>query len=181
MKNKKSIACLVLFSILIIILFPLCNNVYAETLKLNITSDKEEIKNGEEIKIKVTWNKEMQAADFYLNYDSNKLEYLKSDIDDVFISDNVKEGKIKTAWVSMDESKRTSIEYIFKIKNNGQLKFTTSINGGFATENVEVPNGYNEGELIIGTQENNNYIYIAIGVIFIILMVIIIYNNSKKD
>lgn len=179
MKAKKYITGLLLFLVLIIVFFPLGNNVYAEALKLNITSDKEEIKNGDEIRIKVTWNKEMQAADFYLNYDSNKLEYLKSDIDDVFINDNAKEGKIKTAWVSMDDSKRTSIEYNFKIKNSGQLKFTTNVNGGFATENIEVPDGYNEGELIIGKQEKNYIVYIVIVAIVIILAFIVIKNNKK--
>lgn len=180
MKNNKIIVLTLCMLAFILIIIPFYNIVYAETLKLDITSDQEEIKSGEEIKIKVTWNKEMQAADYYLKYDAGKLEYIKSDIDDVFINNDSIEGKIKTAWFSMDNSKKTSIEYIFKIKNNGQLKFTTSINGGFATENMEVPDEYSEGELIIGTQENYNIIYIITAVLVISFILFIFINRRKK-
>lgn len=177
MKTIRIISSVLILSIIIIILF--YNNVYAEMLALNIISDKEEVKVGEEIRIRVNWNTVMQAADFYLNYDSNKLEYIKSDIDDVFISNNPNEGKIKTAWVSMDDSGKTSIEYFFKVKNDGQLKFSTSVNGGFATENIETPEQYNEGELIIGTKDNNSIIYIIMGII-IICIILLIYISKKK-
>lgn len=180
MKKKKLIvSAFLLFTIFITNLLIL-NPVYADTLKLNITSDKEKIKNGEEIKIRVLWNQEMQAADYCLNYDASKLEYIKSDIDDVYINNDSKEGKIKTAWVSIDDSKKTSIEYIFKIKNNGQLKFTTNVDGGFATENMEVPDKYQDGELTIGTQENNTFIFFIVGIVIVIILLFIIINNKKS-
>ena len=182
MNSSKKVGRIIVFLISIIILLVFYNNVYASTLKIDITSDRVELKVGEEIRIKVKWDNAMQAADFYLNYDSDKLEYLKADIDDVFISNNANEGKIKTAWVSMDDTEKTSIEYTFKIKNNGQLKFSTSVNGGFATENIEVPNEYSEGELIIGTRENYNIIYIIIVIIVIsfILYLFIIKRKKKR-
>jgi len=180
MKNKKIMVSAFLLITIFIINLLILNPVYADTLKLNITSDKEEIKNGEEIKIKVSWNQEMQAADFYLNYDVSKLEYIKSDIDDVYINNDSKEGKIKTAWFSIDDSKKTSIEYIFRIKNNGQVKFTTNVDGGFATEKMEVPDKYQDGELIIGTQENNTFIFFIVGIVIVIIILFIISRSMHS-
>ena len=181
MKKEKLIIVTSFLFILIIFLLSF-NSVYADTLNLNITSNKEEIKNGEEIIIKVSWNKEMQAADYFLNYDAKKLEYVKSDIDDVYISNDVNQGIIKTAWFSMDDSKKTSIEYTFKVKNEGQLKFTTSINGGFATENMEVPEDYKDGELVIESSENNSFIFIILGgVIFVSVVSFVIFKSKRKN
>ena len=124
----------------------------------------------------------MQAEDFSLNYDSKKLEYIKSDIDDVFINNATEEGVLKTAWVSMDNTDKTEIEYTFKIKSVGQIKFTTTINGGFSTGELEVPNEYKEGELIIKIPENHTFfIIIFISIIAIVLILIIKEGRKFKE
>ena len=128
MKTKKILLVIVaIFSLII-----LQSSVFANELTLTISNDKEKIKVEDEIKIKVSWNKAMQAADFELNYDTKKVEYIKSDIDDVYVNNDEKQGIIKTSWVSFDNTDKTEIEYTFKVKKGGQVKFTTATDGGFA-------------------------------------------------
>ena len=82
----------------------------------------------------------------------------------------------------MDDSKKTSIEYTFKVKNEGKLKFTTSINGGFATVNMEVPEDYKNGELVIKSPENNFFIFIILGgVIFVSVVSFVIFKSKRKN
>lgn len=172
--KRKGIIMLIL---LVSIFAPL--NVYANTLTLNISVNKKEIKVGDEIEIKVSWDKEMQAADFYLNYDSNKLEYIKSNIDDIFINNDAEENLLKTAWVSMDNTDKTDIEYTFKVKRGGQAKITTITNGGFSTGKLEVPNAYNEGEIIMKISDNNKLICIVAFIIIALILIFIIKERRK--
>ena len=75
-------------------------------LNLNISSNSERVNIGDEIKVTVNWNENMQAADFSLMYDSKKLEFVEADIEDYYInSDN--EGEVKTAWFSLDNTDKT--------------------------------------------------------------------------
>ena len=146
------------------------SSVFANELALTISADKEEINVEDEIKIKVSWNKAMQAADFTLNYDTEKVTYIKSNIDEVYISNNEEQGMLKTSWVSLDNTDKTEIEYTFKIKKGGKAKFTTTIDGGFATGNLEIPTKYSEGELILEIPENFLIIFVSIIAIIIIII-----------
>lgn len=168
MNTKKILIILLAIFILII----LQSSAFANELILTISTDKEEIKIEDEIKIKVSWNKAMQAADFELNYDTKKVEYIKSDIDDVYITNNEKQGIIKTSWVSLDNTDKTEIEYTFKIKKGGKAKFTTTIDGGFATGKLEIPTKYNDGELILNIPGNYTIIYI-LSIIAITIIIIL--------
>lgn len=164
--------------IIIVVIFTLIilqSSVFANELTLTISTDKEEIKVEDEVKIKVSWNEAMQAADFELNYDTTKVEYIKSDIDDIYVANNEKLGTVKTSWVSLDNTDKTEIEYTFKIKKGGRAKFTTTINGGFATGTLEMPTKYNDGELILKISGD----YIIIYVLFTIIITIIIIFIKK--
>lgn len=175
MKNKKIVIILLTFFTLII----LQSLAFANELTLTISSDKEEIKVGDEIKVKVSWNEGMQAAEFELNYDTKKVQYIKSDIDDIYVSNYEKQGIIKTSWVSLENTDKTQIEYTFKIKKGGKLKFTTTTDGGFATGELEMPTKINEGELILKISGNYTIIYVLF-IIIIIVIIIFIKRYGRK-
>ena len=160
-----------ILALIIMISIPIYS--FANTLTLNMKVDKEEIKIGDEIKITVSWDKEMQAADFYLNYNSKKLEFVTCNVDELFVNNNAEEGKIKTSWVSLDDSNKTEIEYTFKVKKGGKAKFTTTIDGGFATGELEVPTQYNNGELLLKITGDYTIIYV-LSIIIITITIIFI-------
>ncbi len=168
MRTKKILIIIVAIFALIILQAP----VFANELILTISTNKEEIKVEDEIKIRVSWNKGMQAADFELNYDTNKVQYIRSDIDDVYVTNDEKQGVLKTSWVSLDNTDKTEIEYIFKIKKGGKAKFTTTIDGGFATGELEIPAKYVDGELILKISGDYKIIYVLL---IITLTIIIIF------
>ncbi len=147
--------------------------VFADTLNINIkTTNKGKIKVGDKVKVIVYWDKGMQAADYILKYDSEKLEFIKTDLKDDYI--NNANGQVKTAWFSIDDKDKTKIEYIFKAKKSGTANLETIINGGFATGNLEMPTEYTEGNLQLEIQEANIFLKIlkVIAIIIIILMLI---------
>lgn len=159
--------------IAILTLIILQSSVFANELTMTISTDKENIKVEDEIKIKVSWDKAMQAADFELNYDTKKVEYIESDIGDVYVTNNEEQGIIKTSWVSLDNTDRTEIEYTFKVKKSGKAKFTTTTDGGFATGELEIPTKYNEGELIIKISSAYTIIYVLSIIIITIIIIFI--------
>ena len=169
MKTKTIfITLLTIFTLII-----LKSSAFANELTLTINTDKEKIKIEDEIKIKVSWDKPMQAADFELNYDTKKVEYIKSDIDDVYVANNEEAGIIKTSWVSLDNTDKTEIEYTFKVKKSGKAKFTTTTDGGFATGELEIPTKYNDGELILKISGNYTIIYVLAIIIITIIIIFI--------
>ena len=173
MKNK-----LFKITILTIILIMYIQTfVFASTLKLNITSDKEKLELGEEVKVTVSWDKGMQAADFSLVYDSKKLEYIGSDLEEYFFN-NVN-GEVKTAWFSLDNTDKTQIEYTFKTKKAGTVEITTKINGGFATGELQIPEIYENGELKLKIAGGINLVTILIITAVVVLMIFVIFKKKS--
>lgn len=173
MKNKLfKITILTIMIIMYLQIF-----AFASTLKLDITSDKEQIKVGEEVKITVSWDTEMQAADFSLLYDSKRLEYVGSNLEDDFINNT--EGELKTAWFSIDNTDKTEIEYTFKAKKSGKVDISTKVNGGFATGTLQIPGTYDEGKLEIKVLGNPVIFIISIAVILIILFIALRIKKNK--
>jgi len=175
MKNK-----LFKISILTIILM-MCLQIciFASTLKLNIKADKEKIEIGEEVKVTVSWDKGMQAADFSLVYDSKKLEYVGSDLEEDFV--NNEDGEVKTAWFSLDNTDKTEIEYTFKAIKSGRVKFSTKINGGFATGELQIPEEYENAKLKIKVLGGIDLITIIIIIIFILAIFFVISKRKSKS
>lgn len=186
MKNK-------IFNITIltitILMFMQVTLLAVNTLKINLEADKDNIKIGEEVKVTVSWKQGMQAADFYLIYDSDKLEFIEADISDDFIN-NKNKGQLRTAWFSMDDTDKTQIEYTFKAKKSGTVNLKTSTeSGGFATGELRSPRNYKEANLTIeisNTPIMNIFkvIGIIIGVVIVFILIRIIINirieKSKK-
>lgn len=181
---KDKLLKITIFTLMIIIFMQLA--VFANTLTLNISTNKQSVKAGEKFKVIVSWKQGMQAADFYLKYDSEKLKFIKTDISDDYI--NSKEnGKIKTAWFSMDDTDKTKIEYTFKAKKSGIVEFETKINGGFATGELKVPSKYEEGKLEINVKKQPliirilKVIVIIVGIVIIILILRKTVISKKKN
>lgn len=178
MKNK--ILKVIMFLIIILMLMQI--KIFA--LTLNVKSNKKDAIVGDKIKVTVSWNEGMQAADYSLKYDKEKLDYLKSSIDDVYVSDNEETGDLKTAWFSMDNKDLKEITYIFKVKKSGTAEFSTKINGGFATGELEVPKSYELGnlKLEIGERIIQRIIRIIVRIIIIIIILLVLKKilNKKK-
>ena len=68
---------------------------------------------------------------------------------------------------------KTEIEYTFKVKKGGQVKFTTATDGGFATGKLETPTKYNNGELILKIPGNYRIIYVLLIIIIFITIIFI--------
>jgi len=155
-------------------------SIFASILKLNIKTDKEKLEVGEEVKVIVSWNEGMQAADFSLIYDDKKLEYMSSDLEDYYINNT--NGELKTAWFSVDNTDKIQIEYTFKAKKSGTAKIATKINGGFATGELQVPQEYENGELAIKIAGGINVVTILIicVVVFFLLLVILKKKTRKR-
>ena len=177
MKNKLLHIIIVVLSILL--LMPIA--VFGNTLLLNISTKKEKVKVGDEITIKVSWNEGMQAADFYLNYDAKKLEYRGANIADDYIHNE--EGRVKTAWFSMDDTDKQEIEYTFKVKKSGTAEFSTQINGGFATGELKTPNQYQEAKASIKIKGSLflNILKLFVMIIIIIIIIKILERIRKKS
>lgn len=175
MKNK-----LLKITILTMILITYLQiSIFASTLKLNLTANKGKLKVGEEVKITVSWNEEMQAADFSLLYDAKKLEYVGSELEDYFI--NSTDGEVKTAWFSVDNIDKAQIEYTFKAKKSGTVKIATKINGGFATGELQVPEKYEDAKLKIRIGNEINLIIILIAFVFVVVFALLIIFRKKKN
>jgi len=172
MKNK-----LLITIILLIIVFAQIS-AFASELTLNISANQDKIKKGDEFAVKVLWDKGMQAADFSLKYNSEKMEFVKSDLEDIYINDE--NGEVKTSWFSLDDTNKTEIEYIFKAKKGGKAEFSTIINGGFATGELEIPEQYIQDNLIVDVQGSNVIIIILSIIVILLLIILILKNRGKK-
>ncbi|MBR6504491.1 MAG: hypothetical protein IKT41_02040, partial [Clostridia bacterium] len=84
----------------------------------------------------------MQAADFILNYDKEKVEYVSSSIKGTYCVNDADNGKVKVVWFSDDDTDMTKITFTFKAKAEGEVKFSVEIDGGFADKNVVSPDSY---------------------------------------
>lgn len=165
-------------SIIVLMMLFISITSLASTLTLDIKSDKEKVTVGEEVKVTVLWDKGMQAADFSLLYNSKLLEYVKADIADDFV--NSKENEVKIAWFSLDDTDKTNIEYTFKAKKAGKVEFSTKINGGFATGQLELQENYNNGKLTLKIEDTLiNKVIKTVLVIICILIVLLIIRKIK--
>ena len=84
--------------ILFLIILNLTCVVNANTLTLDLKTSANTISIDDEVIITVDWKEKMQAADFILEYDSQKLEFIESDIDENFT--NTKDNQLLVSWFS---------------------------------------------------------------------------------
>lgn len=165
-------------SIIMLMMLVISITSLANTLTLDIKSDKKIVVVGEEVKITVLWDRGMQAADFSLLYDSELLEYVKADVSDDFI--NSQPNKVKTAWFSLNDEDKIQIQYTFKAKKSGKVEFSTVINGGFATGELELQENYNNGNLTLKIEDKLIFRIIKIVLIIIFILMILIFIKKAK-
>ena len=84
----------------------------------------------------------MQAADFVLNYDKDKVEYVSSSIGEDYLTNDAANGKVKVVWISLNDKDMTKVSFTFKAKAEGTAKFSTEIDGGFANGEMVSPDTY---------------------------------------
>ena len=175
---KKAI--LIILNILVI--FMVFNvTVYAQTLNINVNSDKTNVKIDEIITVTVDWQDKMQAADFILNYDNTRFEFVDIDIDNAFYK--VENSKIEVAWFSIDDIDKTNITIHFKALKSGKADFNVAINGGFATGDLLMPDDYNINNTSVkvkGISFGEILPMIIILVLIILTTIIINIKKSKK-
>ena len=162
--------------ILFLIILNLTCVVNANTLTLDLKTSANTISIDDEVIITVNWKEKMQAADFILEYDSQKLEFIESDIDENFT--NTKDNQLLVSWFSNNNEDKTNMNFKFKAISEGGAEFVAKVSGGFATGNLEVPNNYEEGNLEIQIKESNLLIKIFL-LIFVIIMFLILIKYKK--
>ena len=175
---KKIINVLIIALVLVMSLRPI---VMASTLNLEVTSNKEKVDVDEEIVVTIDWKEGMQAADFILNYDDKKFEFVSINLEDIFYK--VEKSKVKIAWVSLDDTDKTSIDVTLKALKPGKADFSTEISGGFATGELVSPDNYNTGST---TVKINGFIIeyitpIVIAVVVIIIIIALITTKKAKS
>ena len=136
--QKKHIIFIILMLIFII---SLRTKVFADTLTVAITSDKENYKIAETINITIDWKEKMQAASFKFEYDSNKLEFLSASINENFYNSK-NAGEISVNWVSMQGEDLTQIKFQFKALKEGNANLSIKETPAFADGNLVSPTSY---------------------------------------
>ena len=131
--------------LIIVILVLLCgflvNYVYASSLLLEVKADKETVEIGDNVTITVDWKEKMQAADYILKYNSSKLEYVSSSVEDTYIN-KTQEGQIGISWFSSNNQDLTQMTFVFKAIEKGDAELSVQIDGGFSDGQLNVPESY---------------------------------------
>ena len=170
--------------VMLLILIFTVNQVYAESLNIEVKPDKEKVKIEDEITVTVDWKEKMQAADYILKYDNTKLEYVKASVEDTYIN-KTKAGQIGISWFSSDNTDLTQMTFTFKAIEEGEVELELQVDGGFANGKLEQPEGYNvdaNGKTTVKiTKENKVLKYTLIACEILIILVIIIERVHKKN
>ena len=143
MKNKI----LIISTILVVIMSVFIGSVFAlENLNISITTSNANAKVDDVIDIYVNWKEKMQAADYILNYDSDKLEFISANISEDNYSVKTL-GKINVCWYSGSDE-LTGMTFKFKVIGEGDANLNVEVEA-FANENLERPSDYNSTPLVI--------------------------------
>lgn len=140
MRNLKKISIMIMA--VTVILLMIGGVVNAAGLTLKTITDKKELSVGEEVTVTVDWTDGMQAADFILNYDKAKVEYVSSSIGDDYLTNDKAAGKVKVVWISLNDKDMTKVTFKFKVIAEGEAKFTTEVDGWFANGEMVSPDSY---------------------------------------
>ena len=148
---KKKIFCLIFIFYMLISSFIKVFSI--EKAEVNILSNKDYLKLGEEIEITIfIKNAKLIAYNFELFFDSEKLELVSKEE-----NTNIKENKILTYWYDIEGGKRAKIneieKYVFRAKEEGIVEF--EIEGEFYGSTGELLDiDYKTKEIEINSLEN---------------------------
>ena len=171
---KKSVKIIVLS---IFFIFLITSNIFASTLSLDLSTSSKKIKKNDEFEVTVDWKEGMQAIDFEVEYDDDKLEFIGMDLGEDFYNDD--NGKVRISWFSAENEDKKSVKLKFKAIKNGKIELKTNVKGGFADGNLKSPEKYENGKLEV-TVGNNNVIIIVSVIAVVLIVFIFIKNKSKK-
>lgn len=141
MKINKFFIFFIVFIIFFVNFFS--NISYGYNLELILSSDKTNVKIGDEVNITLSISKGMQAADFTINYDSDLLEFKSASIGNNFYNATLP-GKIICSWFDTKDTKE--FNFIFVAKNEGVALFSTTTEN-FYDGNLNAASTYTEGKL----------------------------------
>lgn len=143
MKNKI----LIISTILVVIMSVFIGSVFAlENLNISITTSNANAKVDDVIDIYVNWKEKMQAADYILNYDSDKLEFISANISEDNYSVKTL-GKINVCWYSGSDE-LTGMTFKFNVIGEGDANLSVNPEA-FANENLERPSECTSTPLVI--------------------------------
>ena len=108
------------------------NSWFAVYLKdlviLDVSTDKTSYSIGEDVVCTVSWDKNMQVAEYKLEFDFSRLTFVESSINEDYYNyyedyymPNV--GVISVNWASLDETDLTEMNFTFKSISEGSAKF----------------------------------------------------------
>lgn len=157
-----------IITIMFLVILNFAYVVNANSLNLKLTSSAKSLSIGDEVTVTVDWKEKMQAADFALEYDSEKLEFVEADIGENFT--NIKDNQLIVSWFSNNNEDKTSMNFKFKAISDGENEFKINVLGGFATGNLEIPDDYVENSLTIKIKKSNVFFYILLIIVFLILI-----------
>ena len=165
---KKIISGIVLITILAIFTIS-----YADTLAIDVTTDKSQVGKGEKVSVNIDWHENMQAVDFILQYDNTKVKLIGAgqDLSEDYYNNNEQFGKISVVWASLDDSEKSNLSFEFETIESGNAEFKVIVDGGFANAKLEIPDDYTEGVASIEITEFN---FIILGIIIVAIIVIAI-------
>lgn len=133
-----------LFKIMLLMLFLIAIipiNVFASTLTLKVTTDKESYQLNDKVVVTVDWTENMQAASFTMKYDSDKLEFQTANIANTFYNTE-KNGEISINWASMEEIDFNKMTFEFKTIKTGKADISIKEVEAFANGNLVSPTNY---------------------------------------
>jgi len=136
--KKKAIKILMITLALILCLQ---TKIFASTLTLNVTTDKDDYKVSEIVEVTVDWEENMQASSFKIGYDSEKLEFTSASINENFYNSKNK-GEISINWASFEGKDLTQIKFQFKALKEGNADVGIKEVSAFADGNLLIPSSY---------------------------------------
>lgn len=139
MKIQKELIKILIFVLILII--SLQTRVFASTLTLNVTTDKDNYKVNETIEVTVDWKENMQATSFKIGYDSEKLEFVSASINENFYNSK-NAGEISINWASLEGTDLTQIKFQFKAIKEGTTDIGIKEVSAFADGNLVSPTSY---------------------------------------
>lgn len=139
MKIQKKFIKLLIFALILII--SLQTRVFATTLTLTVTTDKDNYKVNETIVVIVDWKENMQATSFKMGYDSEKLEFVSASINENFYNSK-NSGEISINWASLEGTDLTQIKFQFKALKDGEANVGIKEVSAFADGNLVSPTSY---------------------------------------
>lgn len=139
MKTHKKFIKLLIFACILII--SLQTSVFASTLTLTVTTDKNNYKVSETINVTVDWKENMQATSFKIGYDSEKLEFVSASINENFYNKK-NAGEISINWASLEGTDLTQIKLQFKALKEGETNVGIKEVSAFADGNLVSPTSY---------------------------------------